>query len=56
MVGAFSGRPELRMFFKEFFARNDMPAPRYVVAESVAAAEGRNEQNKQGCNLHNQLH
>ena len=51
--GLFSGRPELRMFFKEFFARDNMPAPRYVCADSVAAAEAYNEQNKRECN---QLH
>jgi hypothetical protein len=44
------------MFFVEYLARRCPPPPRNVFADSVAAAEGHNEQNKQGCNLYNQLH
>jgi hypothetical protein len=44
------------MFFVEDLARRCPPPPRNVFADSVAAAEGYNEQNKQKCNLYNQLH
>jgi hypothetical protein len=51
-----SRRPELRMFFVEYFTCRFAPTPRNVFADSVATAEGYNDQNKQGCNLYNQLH
>jgi hypothetical protein len=41
------------MFVVEFFARGSVPPARYVFADSVAAAEGYNEQQKQGCKLDN---
>jgi hypothetical protein len=44
------------MFFVEYLARRCPPPPRNAFTDSVAAAKGYNEQNKQGCKLYNQLH
>ena len=40
----------------EYFTRRLPSTPCNVFADSVATAEGYNDQNKQGCNLDNQLH
>ena len=44
------------MFVIEFFACGGAFTACYVFTDSVAAAEGYSEQNRQGCNLDNQVH
>jgi cold shock protein len=45
-----SRRPELRMFFVEYFTRGLPPTPRNKSADSISGDEAYNEQNKRECN------
>ena len=47
---------QIGIFIIEFFSCDGAFTACYVFTDCVAAAEGCSEQNKQGCNLDNQVH